>query len=250
MNSRTTPFATLLLVIACSVYGGGALAQTITGRISGTVTDSNGAAVPGVSVKIINAATHQVRNATADPNGFYVATNLPVGDYSVTVEHQGFKKATKTGYNLVADGRLSVDFTLETGAVSDTVTITSDAPIMNTETSSVGQVVDNKTVVTLPLNGRNYSQLAALASGATPNPGSRTEDGFSLNGNRLFQNSFQVDGADNNNYIFGVDTNSTQALRPSVDAIQEFKIETANYSAEYGRAAGGVISVAIKSEDP
>src|SRR5262245_51341253 len=96
MNSRTTPFATLLLVIACSVFGGGALAQTITGRISGTVTDSNGAAVPGVTVKIINEATQQVRNATADPNGFYVATNLPVGNYSVTVEHQGFKKATKT----------------------------------------------------------------------------------------------------------------------------------------------------------
>ena len=118
---------------------------------------------------------------------------------------------------------------------------------MNTETSSVGQVVDNKTVVTLPLNGRNYSQLAVLAPGATPNPGSRTEDGFSLNGNRLFHNSFQVDGADNNNYIFGVDTNATRALRPSVNAIQEFIVETANYSAEYGRAAGGVISVAIKS---
>ncbi len=140
-----------------------------------------------------------------------------------------------------------LDFTLEAGAVTETVTITSDAPLMNTETSSVGQVVDNKTVVTLPLNGRNYSQLVVLAPGATPNPGSRTADGFSLNGNRLFQNSFQVDGADNNNYIFGVDTNSTQALRPSVDAIQEFKVETANYSAEYGRAAGGVISVAIKS---
>jgi hypothetical protein len=108
-------------------------------------------------------------------------------------------------------------------------------------------VVENRTLVTLPLNGRNYSQLATLAPGVTPNAGSRATDGFSINGNRTFQNVFLVDGIDNNNYILGVDTNSTQALRPSVDAIQEFKLETANYSAEFGRAAGGVISVSIKS---
>src|SRR3989475_4267702 len=102
MNRRITPFAALLLVIIYGAFSSGALAQTITGRISGTVTDTNGAAVPGVAVKIINEATQQSRSATTDPNGFYVATNLPVGNYSVTIEHRGFKKATKTGYNLVA----------------------------------------------------------------------------------------------------------------------------------------------------
>src|SRR5215471_1244604 len=123
MKRSITPFAALLLLVICSCFSGGALAQTITGRISGTVTDSNGAAVPGVTVKIINEATQQVRSAMADPNGFYVATNLPVGNYSVTVEHQGFKKVTKTGYNLVSDGRLTVDFALEAGAVSETVEV-------------------------------------------------------------------------------------------------------------------------------
>ena len=83
--------------------------------------------------------------------------------------------------------------------------------------------------------------------GATPNQGSRATDGISLNGNRTFQNTYLIDGVDNNNYILGVDTNSTQALRPSVDAIQEFRVESANYSAEYGRSAGGIISLAIKS---
>ncbi|MDQ3257252.1 MAG: TonB-dependent receptor, partial [Acidobacteriota bacterium] len=120
-------------------------------------------------------------------------------------------------------------------------------PILERETTSIGQVIENKTIVTLPLNGRNYTQLVALMPGATPNQGSRAADAISLNGARSFQTTYLIDGVDNNNYILGVDTNSTQALRPSVDAIQEFKVESANYSAEYGRSAGGIVTLAIKS---
>lgn len=145
------------------------------------------------------------------------------------------------------NSRLEVSFQLRPGEVTETIEVTGETPLLETESGSLGQVVENRTLVTLPLNGRNYSQLATLAPGVTPNAGSRATDGFSINGNRTFQNVFLVDGIDNNNYILGVDTNSTQALRPSVDAIQEFKLETANYSAEFGRAAGGVISVSIKS---
>ena len=115
-------FSTLALLL-CLGMGSQALAQTITGRISGTVTDSTGATVPGATVIIINEATQQTRNVMADSNGFYVATNLPVGNYSVSVEFQGFKKSKRTGYDLVADGRLSVDFTLETGSVTESVEI-------------------------------------------------------------------------------------------------------------------------------
>jgi hypothetical protein len=225
----------------------GQAAFSQTAQVTGRISDASGAVVPGAQVTITNQKTGLTRESVSNGEGYFTIPLLPPGEYRIAVKKEGFKPVVRLDVALNVEQVARLDFTLETGAVSDTVTITSDAPIMNTETSSVGQVVDNKTVVTLPLNGRNYSQLAVLAPGATPNPGSRTEDGFSLNGNRLFQNSFQVDGADNNNYIFGVDTNTTQALRPSVDAIQEFKVETANYSAEYGRAAGGVISVAIKS---
>src|SRR5215831_10607971 len=103
MKRGITPFAALLLVIIYSGFNGGALAQTITGRISGTVTDANGAAVPGVTVKLINEARQQVRNEAGGPSGFSLQTNLPVDNYCVRVEHQGFEKATKTGHTLVAD---------------------------------------------------------------------------------------------------------------------------------------------------
>src|SRR5262245_28472625 len=121
MNRRIITTAAALLALICSGFSSGLLAQTITGRISGTITDASGAAVPGVTVRIINEATQQSRVATADSNGFYVATNLPIGNYTLTIEHRGFKKAAKTGYNLVADGRLTVDFALEAGELTETV---------------------------------------------------------------------------------------------------------------------------------
>ena len=236
-----------ILSLALLVLTLGQVAFSQTAQVTGRVSDASGAVVPGAQISVTNQKTGLTRDSVSNGEGYFTIPLLPPGEYRIAVKKDGFKPVVRPDVVLNVEQVARLDFALETGAVSETVTITSDAPIMNTETSSVGQVVDNKTVVTLPLNGRNYAQLAVLAPGATPNPGSRTEDGFSLNGNRLFQNSFQVDGADNNNYIFGVDTNTTQALRPSVDAIQEFKVETANYSAEYGRAAGGVISVAIKS---
>ena len=223
------------------------IAHAQTAQVTGRVSDASGAVVAGAQVTLTNQANGFKRETVSNSEGYYTIPLVQPGTYDVKVHVEGFKPVVRSGVVLNVEQVARLDFSLEAGALSETINITSDTPLLNKETSSVGQVVDNKTVVTLPLNGRNYSQLATLAPGATPNPGSRTSDGFSLNGNRLFQNSFQVDGADNNNYIFGVDTNTTQALRPSVDAIQEFKVETANYSAEYGRASGGIISVAIKS---
>ena len=239
--------SSILSLLALMIVGMSVEVYAQTAQITGRLSDSSGAVIPGARVGVTNEKTGIGRETVSNNEGYYTIPLLPPGEYRVSVRKEGFKPLVQVNVVLNVEQVARLDFTMQPGELSETVTITSDAPLMNTETSSVGQVVDNKTVVTLPLNGRNYSQLAVLAPGATPNPGSRTEDGFSLNGNRLFQNSYQVDGADNNNYIFGVDTNTTQALRPSVDAIQEFKVETANYSAEYGRAAGGVISVAIKS---
>ncbi len=239
--------SSILSALALMIAGMSAGVYAQTAQITGRLNDSSGAVISGAKVGVTNEKTGIGRETLSNNEGYYTIPLLPPGEYRISVRKDGFKPLVQVNVILNVEQVARLDFTMQPGELSETVTITSDAPLMNTETSSVGQVVDNKTVVTLPLNGRNYSQLAVLAPGATPNPGSRTEDGFSLNGNRLFQNSYQVDGADNNNYIFGVDTNTTQALRPSVDAIQEFKVETANYSAEYGRAAGGVISVAIKS---
>ena len=241
------PYLVRKFLLALLVLTLGQAAFSQTAQVTGRISDASGAVVPGAQITVTNQKTGFVRDSVSNGEGYFSIPQLPPGEYRIAVKKDGFKPVVRPDVTLNVEQIARLDFSLETGAVSETITITSEAPLLNRETSSVGQVVDNKTVVTLPLNGRNYAQLAVLAPGATPNPGSRTEDGFSLNGNRLFQNSFQVDGADNNNYIFGVDTNTTQALRPSVDAIQEFKVESANYSAEYGRAAGGVISVAIKS---
>ena len=164
MYRRTLSILALLL---CLGFAGNALAQTITGRISGTITDSAGSTVPGATIIITNEATQQSRNAMADSNGFYVATNLPVGNYSVSVEHQGFKRSKKTGYNLVADGRLSVDFTLEAGAVTESVEIVaSTGETVNSVSGEVSRTIDQSQVQELALNGRNYLQLTTLIPGA------------------------------------------------------------------------------------
>jgi hypothetical protein len=231
--------ATLLMFVAT------ALGQTA--QVTGRISDPSGAVVPDAQITITNQQTGLTRNSVSNSEGNYTLPLLPPGEYRLAVKKEGFKPVVRPDIVLNVEQVARLDFTLEAGAVTDTVTITSDAPLLNSETSSVGQVVDNKTVVTLPLNGRNYTQLAVLMPGATPQQGSRTSDGFVLNGQRAFQNTFRIDGIDNNNYILGVQTNSSQALRPSVDAIQEFKVESANFSAEYGNSAGGIITLAIKS---
>jgi Carboxypeptidase regulatory-like domain len=250
MNRRITPFAALLLIIIYGVFSSGAPAQTITGRISGTVTDASGAAVPGVTVKIINEATQQPRSAMTDPNGFYVATNLPVGNYSVTIEHRGFKKATKTGYNLVADGRLTVDFALEAGAVTESVEIVaSTGEAVNSTSGEVARVIDQSQVQELALNGRNYLQLTTLIPGAPlleDNALSLTTSlsvSQPINGNRGNSNLLTIDGG------FNLDSgsNSSQINNVGIDFIREVNIKTSNFSAEYGRNAGASINVVTRT---
>ena len=226
-----------LCVVAVALAAPEAWAQTDTGVIAGAITDASGAVVPGARVTARNQNTGSSFAGVSNESGNYVISALPPGLYEVAVTAGGFARASRSGVTLNLQTRLELNFSLKVGDVAEVVQVTAETPILESQTSSVGQVVENKTIVTLPLNGRNYSQLALLAPGAAPNQGSRATDGFSLNGNRTFQNVFLLDGIDNNNYILGVDTDSTQAIRPSIDAIQEFKLETANYSAEV-RARG------------
>ncbi|MFN8003165.1 MAG: carboxypeptidase-like regulatory domain-containing protein [Acidobacteriota bacterium] len=247
MYRRTLSMLALLLCLGVSSV---VLAQTITGRISGTVTDANGAAVPGVAVKITNDATQQVRTAMTDTNGFYVATNLPVGNYTVSIEHQGFKQARKTGYNLVADGRLTVDFALETGAVTESVEVVAAAgETVNSVSGEIARVIDENQVQDLALNGRNYLQLTSLIPGAPllndDQLGLMTSLSVTqpINGSRGNANSLSVDGG------FNLDSgsNGSQINNVGIDFIREVNIKTSNFSAEYGRNSGAAINVVTKS---
>jgi hypothetical protein len=250
MIRRITLFAALLLAIVYSGFSSGALAQTITGRISGTITDTNGAAVPGVTVKITNEATQQSRSVTADSDGFYVATNLPVGNYSLAIEQQGFKKAAKVGYSLVADGRLTVDFALEAGSVTESVeVVASTGETVNSTSGELARVVDRAQVQELALNGRNYLQLTTLIPGApltTDDPlALMTDLGVNqpINGNRGNTNALTIDGG----YNLDSGSNNSQINNVGIDFIQEVKVQTSNFSAEYGRNSGAAINVVTRS---
>jgi hypothetical protein len=240
--------AVILLVVLAAVSASG---QTIFGRISGTVTDSSGAVIPNATVTVTNNATNSERTAVTDGEGFYTVTNLPVGNYTVSVEQSGFKKSVQTGNVLAADTRLTVNVTLEAGSVSETVEVSTTAgETVNTTSGEVARVVDKRQVQNLALNGRNYMQLVTLIPGAAI----LDEDQLALttslsisqaaiNGNRPNYNSLSVDGG------FNMDSgsNNSQVNNVGIDFIQEVKIQTSNFSAEYGRNAGASINVVTRS---
>src|SRR5262245_9532552 len=179
-------------------------AQSVTGRISGTVRDASKAVITGATVTVTNEATQIARTAPTDEDGFYVVTNLPPGNYSVAVERAGFKKVLTSGNVLVADGRVTVDAVLEAGAVNETVTVTAEAgETVNTNSGEVARVIDGQQAQNLALNGRNFLQLATLVPGAPLldfDAIAQTTGGggnISINGNRNDSNNLTVDGGFN-----------------------------------------------------
>ncbi|MBL8217065.1 MAG: TonB-dependent receptor, partial [Bryobacterales bacterium] len=234
--------AILLLALAAV-----ASAQTSTGQIAVTVFDSSGAVVPGATVVIAGSDTGElVRTLTTDAAGTAIAPLLRPGAYTVTTTAQGFKKLERSGILLRVDDALSLRLTLEPGGVTESIRVTAEAELLEERTHSVGQVVDDRTMQQLPLNGRNYLQLGNLTAGAVPNTRSRDRT-FSAYGNRGLQNAFLLDGARNQNYLRGLDNRARDAMRPSLEAIAEFKVQTSNFSAEYGASAGAVVNVVTKS---
>src|SRR5713226_7708279 len=245
---RVTRIAALLVLIACgglTIHG-----QTVFGRISGTVKDSNGAAIPNATVTITNLATNLMRTAATDSDGFYTATNLPAGTYTVAAVGAGFKKASQLGITVVADARLTVDVTLEPGQVTETVQVSTVAgETVNTTSGEVARVVDQRQVQNLALNGRNYMQLVTLIPGAAildenqlALTTSLSISQAAINGNRPNYNSLTVDGG------FNMDSgsNNSQINNVGIDFIQEVKIQTSNFSAEYGRNAGASINIVTR----
>ncbi len=241
--------AVLVLMIcgALSLQG-----QTIFGRISGTVKDKTGAVVPNASVTVTNVATSLARTAITDDNGFYTVTNLPVGTYAVLVEMKGFKKAQAGDNVLSADARLTVDITLETGELSETVQVstTSGAEAVNTTSGELARTVDSRQVQKMALNQRNYAQLVSLIPGAALTTFDQTTlttgmstTAASVNGNRADGTLFTVDGG------FNLDggSNATQLNNVGIDFVREVKVQTSNYSAEYGRNDGASVNVVTRS---
>lgn len=224
-----------------------AMAFAQSASVQGRVTDPTGALIPGASVTVTNAASGVTLKTKTNNDGEYAVPFLQPGQYNILVEREGFQSVRRTAVALEVDQEAGIDFTLQPGGASQTVEVTTEAPLLETQSAAMGQSVDTKTVITMPLNGRDYTQLVTLAAGAAKNTYSRAGNGFTLNGSQSFQNTMLINGIDNNNYIMGADSANMNAITPSVDAIQEFKVETSNYSAEYGRSAGGVVSVSIKS---
>jgi hypothetical protein len=214
-------------------------AQSLFGTILGTVTDHTNAVVPGARVTVRNIATNEERIVGTGPLGDYEALALPIGAYEVSCEAAGFKRAVRSNVILRIDQRLRVDLKLMLGALQETVQITATMPLIETDTASQGTVVENRRIVELPLNGRNFQQLASLGPGViAPPPGSGER--FSVAGVRGTSNSFMLDGATNSQ-----PSNDTY-VDPSIELIEEFKIQRNTFNAEYGKGAAQ-INVVTKS---
>ena len=247
---RSPLLSAALAMLVLAIATPAASAQKDMGNIVGSVKDSTDAVVIGAKIAVTDVDRGTVFNTTTNSSGEYVAGPLRVGRYTVNVEKAGFKKAVAGPVTLNVQDRVAVNVVLQVGAISETLTVSTQTAQLETETSELGQVVSGTTATTLPLNGRNFAQLAQLAAGVAPSePGSRTETsyGFSSNGARALQNNFLLDGIDNNANLGDVLNGSAYVIQPSVDAIGEFKVQTNSYTAEFGRGNGAIMNAVIKS---
>ena len=220
-------------------------AQQDTGIITGQVTDATGSVIPSAAILLVNTATNVRTIVTTNADGLFVATPMRIGVYSITVEVRGFKKSVRDNVTLRVQDRLRVDFQLEIGEVTESVVVTSEAPLLQAETTSLGQVIAGKPLSELPLNGRNFIQLIALTPGAyIPQRNNSLYQDFliGINGNRIQNNNFLLDGINNNT----TDNNQAPVL-PSLGAIAEFKVHSNLLPAEFGRGLGGTINISLRS---
>jgi outer membrane receptor protein involved in Fe transport len=225
----------LASVVTCS-------AQTL-GDISGEVRDASGALVTAANITLVNVDTNAVRNALTNESGLYSFPAVPPGSYRLRIEKQGFRSATRTDILLQVQQSLRLDVELQVGTVSETVEVSASAQMLSTENATVGTVIENKRIVELPLNGRNYLQLVSLAPNVSfgfsnagqadgRQGGSRARQNISVAGQRSYFNRFTLDGVENTDPNF-----NTYVIQPSIDALQEFKVQSGVYPAEFGRGA-------------
>ncbi len=225
-----------------------AWSQISTGTIIGVVEDPTGAVVPNADVIVKQTATGESRQARTTGSGEFNVPFLHVGQYVITVAAGGFKTKSLTGITLEVDQTINLKIPLEVGAATDRVEVTGVAPLVDSATSSLGQVIENKEIVDMPLNGRNPFALGLLSGNTTPMFGMGSNLPFIAGGGRFSANEVTLDGVDNNTVSnAGSIGRNGIAVVPSVDAVQEFKVKTSSFSAEFGHAAGAVINATIKS---
>jgi hypothetical protein len=241
--------AALLLLLPAASF-----AQFETATVLVSVKDSSGAVVVGSKLTLENSKTGVALPAKTNDAGTFDFINVQIGSYRVKAEAPGFKTATTGAFTVTVSARQRVDITLEVGDMTQTVSVRDAAAVLETESSDRGQVINNQTIVNLPLNGRSYADLALLAPGVRKSylgmdqsSSNYRESSFNVNGQRSAFNNFQVDGVDNNAYNTSNQGYSNQAIQLSPDAVAEFKVQTNNFSAEYGRAGGAIVNVSLKS---
>jgi hypothetical protein len=227
---------------------GPAVAQVATGTIVEVIDDASGAAIAGAVVTLVHQGTQESRQVKTNERGEFSVSYLRIGDYAVTTEAQGFQSQRQTGIELQVDKTVDLRFTMKVGAVSERVEVSAAAPLIDTATSSLGQVIGNKKILDLPLNGRNAFALGLLSGNTIPVSGMATNLPFVAGGGRFALNDVLLDGVDNNTSVnSGNIGRNGIAYTPSVDAVEEFKVKTSSFSAEFGRSAGAIISATTKS---
>ena len=254
MSIRSWMQASLLLLSIGLLVGVHAQSST-AGNITGTVRDPQGAAVPRAEVMIVEERTGAERKVTANEDGFYSVPSLPAGVYTISTSPAGFKKTVATGIQLHVSENLTVNLDVQVGQVTETVTITSEQTAVELRSGEVSSLISEKQVTELPLNGRNYAQLALMVPGVSPvtqagaggafatrGTGLNSGVDMSVNGNQSNSNLWTVDGVNN----MDVGSNRTLLVFPSVDAIQEFRVERNSFSAEFGQAQGAVVNLITK----
>ena len=256
LSAKMKTFHAFLLVLAFGTTllfaSNRAYAQTTTGTISGTVKDSTGAVIPGAAVTIRNADTGITRNVTTGEAGHFLVPQLALGNYEIIAEAPGFQVVVRSGITLTVGREARVDFTMQVGAVSERITVTGEAPVIETTTSALSGLMDERSIRELPLNERSFDHLALLEVAVarfddTLNSGVRGRgQAISVAGSRAIQNSYLIDGMDANDYNAGP-IGSILGVNMGVEAIREFQILTSTIPAEFGKSPGGVINAATRS---
>ena len=230
------------VVLLFTLFTVSLFAQSPTANIVGRVVDQTGAVIAEAKIRVRHVETRDLREVSTDASGEYTVANLPPGHYGIVVEKEGFKRLDERGLELQIDQTARLDFELQVGAMTEVVEVTASAPLLNTESAMKGDVVVSREMVDVPLDGRDFADLAYLVPGVSQKAQGASGSNFAVNGARTDNTNFIIDGFNDQNPRGG----SAQA-RPPIDAMMEFKMQTTGYSAEYGRLAGGTMNMVLKS---
>ncbi|HEV2687860.1 MAG TPA: TonB-dependent receptor, partial [Bryobacteraceae bacterium] len=230
------------IALALAALAGLAVAQAPTATLVGRITDATHAAIAGASIQVRDVATNEVRTAQSLADGQFTVSSLTPGIYEVVIDKPGFKQLREKSLELQADQTARLDTQLEVGATSQSIDVVALLPLLNTETSSRGDVIAPQEITEMPLNGRDFNDLAFLVAGVQPAESGGKGSPYVVNGARADASNVVIDGINDQN-----PRDAGAQARPPLDALQEFKLQTSGYSAEYGRLAGGVVNMVLKS---